>query len=125
MTRFQMDVLRLRDRVVVATDPEISDAAAMVDLKLANGHTHSQSFDLTDPFHRAEARVRAKAASLIGAAEASSLWRNRLGAIALDRQPVAAIASQIPSGSCLPSGIIEGWCLYCSIVLNFIYNRAS
>ena len=49
----------------------------MVDLKLANGHTHSQSFDLTDPVPLAarEARVRAKAASLIGAAEASSLWQ--------------------------------------------------
>jgi 2-methylcitrate dehydratase PrpD len=72
-----VDVLRLRDRVVVATNTEISDAAAMVDLKLANGHTHSQSFDLTDPVPLAarEARVRAKAASLIGAAEASSLWQ--------------------------------------------------
>ena len=55
-----VDVLRLRDRVVVATDP-ISDAAAMVDLKLANGHTHSQSFDLTDPVPAAqEARVGQK-----------------------------------------------------------------
>lgn len=72
-----VDVLRLRDRVVVATNTEISDAAAMVDLKLANGRTHSQSFDLTDPVPLAarEARVRAKAASLIGAAEASSLWQ--------------------------------------------------
>ncbi len=71
------DVLRLRDRVFVATDTDISDAAAMVDLKLANGQTHSQSFDLTDPVPIAvrEARVRAKAASLIGADEASSLWQ--------------------------------------------------
>ena len=38
-----------------------------------------------------------------------TLAESRVGravAIALDRQPVAAIASQIPSGRCLPSGII-------------------
>ena len=72
-----VDVLRLRDRVVVVTDTEISDAAATVNLKLVNGDTHSQSFDLTDPVPLAarEVRVRAKAAGLIGAAEAYSLWQ--------------------------------------------------
>ena len=72
-----VDVLRLRDRVVVLTDTEISDAAATVNLKLVNGDTHSQSFDLTDPVPLAarEVRVRAKAAGLIGAAEAYSLWQ--------------------------------------------------
>ena len=72
-----VDLLRLRDKVFVATDREISDAAATVDLKLVNGDTHSQSFDLTDPVPLAarEVRVMAKVASLIGAAEASSLWQ--------------------------------------------------
>ncbi len=72
-----VDVLRLRDRVVVATDAGISDAAAKVNLEMANGDVHSQSFDLTDPIPLAarEARVRSKAASLIGADEAGSLWQ--------------------------------------------------
>ena len=71
------DVLRLREKVIVATDAAISDAAATVDLKLANGVQHSQSFNLTDPMSlpAREARVRAKAASLIGAVEADSLWQ--------------------------------------------------
>ena len=46
-------------------------------IKLVNGDTHSQSFDLTDPVPLAarDVRVRAKAAGLIGAAEAYSLWQ--------------------------------------------------
>ncbi len=73
----EADVVWLRDRVIVATDPVISDAAARVDLKMANGDIHRQSFDLTDPMPLAarEARVRAKVASLIGTEEASSLWQ--------------------------------------------------
>ena len=72
-----LDVLRLRDRVVVATDSGMSDAAAKVNLEMANGDVHFQSFDLTDPIPLAarEARVRSKAASLIGSDEAASLWQ--------------------------------------------------
>ncbi len=72
-----VDVLRLRDRVVVATDSLISDAAATVCLKMINGDEHSGSFDLADPMPIAarEARVREKVASLIGTNEALSLWQ--------------------------------------------------
>lgn len=89
------DVLQLRDRVVVATDLEISDSASMVNLKMKNGDVHCQSFDLTDPIPLAarEARVRAKAASLIGADEATSLWQK----VGLGEQlPSQWIAEQSP-----------------------------
>ncbi len=71
------DVLKLRDRVVVATDSGISDAAATVDLRMENGDVHSQSFDLTDPMPLSarDARIKAKVASLIGEVEAVSLWQ--------------------------------------------------
>ena len=84
-----------RDRVVVTTDPEISDAAAMVDLTLANGRaTASRSSDRPIATWR-EARVRAKAASLIGAAEASSSPESRLGrAVAIVGLPTSRCLSQ-------------------------------
>jgi len=66
----------LRDKVVVTTDPAIADTAATVSLALHDGHMHATSFDLADPMPLAarEARVRSKAASLLGEARAKSLW---------------------------------------------------
>jgi len=71
------DLARLRDLVRVEGDEAITDTAAAVDVQLATGATLAGGFDLDDVVALAvqQEKLRAKAASLIGAKAADALWQ--------------------------------------------------
>lgn len=81
----------LRDRMAVATDAALKDTEAHVLVRLASGAEIRAHHDLDKPLPAAarEAKIRAKASALLGAAKADALW----AVIAdIDHQPVAALA---------------------------------
>lgn len=67
----------LRDRVLVETDDTLADTATRVHLRLRDGRVLEQAFDLDAPIpiDAREAKIRAKAASLLGAARAEAIWQ--------------------------------------------------
>lgn len=67
----------LRDRVLVETDDALADTATRVRLRLRDGRMLEQAFDLDAPIPIAEreAKIRAKAASLLGSARAEAIWQ--------------------------------------------------
>ncbi|MEL6774854.1 MAG: MmgE/PrpD family protein, partial [Pseudomonadota bacterium] len=69
------DLVALSDRVRVATDPALADTAARVAVTSV-GVRREAAHDLADPgpLEQRVARVRAKAASLIGADRAEAIW---------------------------------------------------
>lgn len=71
------DLVALRDRVRVATDDTLPDTAARVTVQLKNGQQLQQAHDLDAdvPLAAQQAKLRAKAAALLGQAEADHLWR--------------------------------------------------
>ncbi|MEL6336296.1 MAG: MmgE/PrpD family protein [Pseudomonadota bacterium] len=88
------DLVALRDRVRVATDPALADTAARVAVT-AEGVRREAAHDLADPgpLEQRVARVRAKAASLIGADRAEAIW-----AVLTDSPvatPAAALAAHL------------------------------
>lgn len=70
------DLMALRDRVRVATDESLPDTAARVALLLKDGRemTRSHDLDAEVPLQARQARLRAKAAVLVGAQDADRLW---------------------------------------------------
>jgi len=71
------DLTALRDRVRVATDPGLADTAARVEVETADGRIRRAAHDLAAPpdLAHSEARLREKAASLVGGPEAERLWQ--------------------------------------------------
>ncbi len=71
------DLVRLRDMVRVTGDEAMPDTAAAVDVQLGSGATLARQSDLNDVPSLAvqQGKLRAKAASLIGAPAADSLWQ--------------------------------------------------
>lgn len=71
----------LRDRVAVETDETLPDTATRVRLRLRSGATLEQAFDLDAPLpiEVREAKIRAKAASLLGKDRAEALWKSISG----------------------------------------------
>ncbi|HSG94499.1 MAG TPA: MmgE/PrpD family protein, partial [Afifellaceae bacterium] len=71
------DLVGLRDIVAVVGDDAITDTAATVEVRLASGAIRERGFDLDDALPLAVQRdkLRAKAASLIGARAAGTLWQ--------------------------------------------------
>jgi 2-methylcitrate dehydratase PrpD len=71
------DLVRLRDIVTVKGEDAIADTAATVEVQLAPGATLAGKFDLDDavPLAMQQEKLRAKAASLIGAPAAERLWQ--------------------------------------------------
>jgi hypothetical protein len=69
-------LLRLRDRVRVETDDTLKDTAARVEIRLADGSRLEADHDLDRPLPPAdkELRLRAKAATLLGASRAETIW---------------------------------------------------
>ncbi len=69
-------LVSLRDRVVVETDETLADTATHVRLRLRSGVTIEQAFDLDAPLpvEVREAKIRAKAASLLGKDRAEAFW---------------------------------------------------
>lgn len=67
----------LRDRVAVETDETLPDTATRVRIRLRNGEGLEQAFDLDAPLpvEVREAKIRAKAASLLGAERAETFWK--------------------------------------------------
>ncbi len=79
------DVVALRDRVRVVGDAGLSDTQAQVAVITA-GHTARAAHDLAEvaPLADRTARVRAKAAALIGAERADALWAANNGPSGFD-----------------------------------------
>ncbi|OYU48087.1 MAG: hypothetical protein CFE31_13935 [Rhizobiales bacterium PAR1] len=87
-------LVALRDRVRVETDTALADTAARVSVTLRNNETLSGEFDLDRPMPPAarEAKIRAKAASLLGSKPAEAFW----GVVdALDRRPVTDLSRHL------------------------------
>jgi len=78
-------LMALAERVKVVGDDSIADSAARVEVRLKDGKTSSQSFDLLSPIDPAVLgqRLLAKGAALIGTAAAHDLWAmtNNLGGV--------------------------------------------
>lgn len=70
------ELVALRDRVIVATDAQVADTAARVRVGLASGPAIEVDHDLGRPLpiDLREAKVRAKAASLLGLETVERLW---------------------------------------------------
>jgi len=70
------DLVALRDKVRVETDESLADTEAHVAVTMANGEVLRDHVDLDAPVPLAEqeAKVRAKAAALIGQSHADALW---------------------------------------------------
>lgn len=70
------DLLALRDRVTVGTDPALPDTASRVEVRTREGNVFRAAHDLAAPNDLAltERRLLAKAAALAGAGEAEALW---------------------------------------------------
>ena len=83
------ELCRLRDRIEVAGAAHLPDTAATAVIELASGGAIEAGHDLAAPLDPAvrEARVRAKAATLLGEARAQGLWR-RIEALSAARPPV-------------------------------------
>ena len=66
----------LRDRVTLETDPTMPETAAAVCIERPAGSPIEARCDIADPlpYELREARVRAKAAALLGAARAEEIW---------------------------------------------------
>ncbi len=79
------DLVALRDRVTVTGDNSLSDTAARVAV-IAGGKRHEAAHDLAAPMPLAEraAKLRAKAAALLGDAAAERLWQAAAGGDAPD-----------------------------------------
>jgi 2-methylcitrate dehydratase PrpD len=71
------DLVALRDRVRVVADAGLAETAARVTVTLDDGRALSAGHDLTDPQPAAvrRAKLRAKAAALVGAPTADRLWQ--------------------------------------------------
>lgn len=71
------DLVALRDRVRVATDEALPSTAAVAAVQLNNGQVLQQAHDLDAdvPLAAQQAKLRNKAAALLGQAEADHLWR--------------------------------------------------
>lgn len=71
------DLVVLRDKVQVETNGALADTEAKATLTLGDGMRHEARVDLDEaaPFTEQQAKVRAKAAALIGEANAVALWR--------------------------------------------------
>jgi len=69
-------LVALRDRVTVETDPAMPETAAAVRLGRHAGAPIETRFDIADPlpYEAREAKVRVKAASLLGPARAEKIW---------------------------------------------------
>jgi 2-methylcitrate dehydratase PrpD len=84
-------LVTLRDKVRVETDAALSDTAARVSITLRSNETLHGAFDLDQPMAPAarQAKIRVKAASLLGGASADAFW----GVIeAFDHRPVHDLA---------------------------------
>lgn len=84
----------LRDRVRVETDTALADTAARVSVTLRNNETLTGEFDLDRPMALAarEAKIRAKAASLLGSNPAEAFW----GVVdTLDHRPVTDLGRHL------------------------------
>ena len=79
------DLVVLRDRVTLRTDAELAETAAEVTL-LVGGVTYQADHDLTMPMTVADRtdRLRAKAAALLGGAQADLLWHATNGPVKLE-----------------------------------------
>ncbi len=71
------DLVGLRDLVTVRGDTAIADTAAAVEVQYATGTTIARQFDLDEAVPLSEQcdKLRAKAASLVGATSADALWQ--------------------------------------------------
>lgn len=72
------ELTALRDRVSVVTDPGVAESAASVKIALKTGKQIAVRRDICDPEPIAvrEAKVRAKAASLLGSDRAEQCWQH-------------------------------------------------
>lgn len=88
------DLVALRDKVRVETDDTLADTEAHVAVHLAGGETLTDHVDLDAPVPLAdlEAKIRAKAATLIGDAAAERLWQT---ISTLERADAAALAAAL------------------------------
>lgn len=70
-------LVRLRDRVHVIADDTVSDTQTHAVIECAGGESFKATYDLAQPLpiEMREERVRAKAAALLGAEPAATLWR--------------------------------------------------
>ncbi len=87
------DLVALRDRVRVATDDTLPDTAARVALQLNDGRGLTQAHDLDAeiPLAAQQAKLRAKAAALVGPARAQRLWAAVQGSGTLSARDLAAV----------------------------------
>lgn len=86
------DLVALRDRVRVATDESLPDTGARVALVLKDGRELAQAHDLDAeiPLAVQQARLRAKAAALVGLERAQRLWTAVQGGGTLSARDLAA-----------------------------------
>ncbi|MEM7195274.1 MAG: MmgE/PrpD family protein [Pseudomonadota bacterium] len=71
------DLLDLRDRVSVYPEPALSDTSACARITLTSGSVLEARHDISDPmtYGEREARVRTKAAAILGEVRADQLWQ--------------------------------------------------
>lgn len=86
------DLVALRDRVRVVADAGLAETAARITVTQDDGRTLSAGHDLTDPQPAAvrRAKLRAKAAALVGDATATRLWEVISD---LENRPVTALTT--------------------------------
>lgn len=86
------DLVALRDRVRVDTDDTLADTAARVALQLKSGARleHAHDLDAEVPLAAQQAKLRHKAAGLVGADTAERLWSAVQGADAMPARVLAA-----------------------------------
>lgn len=86
------DLVALRDRVRLATDESLPDTASRVTVRLKDGRELAQSHDLDAelPLAAQQARLRTKAAALLGRSDADALWRAIEGWRTLSARELAA-----------------------------------
>ena len=75
-----LDLISVRDRVSVKLDDSLGETQSHVAIETTDGQSLSQTFDLLDkkPLHEREAKVRFKAASLLGKERAERVWSGLL-----------------------------------------------
>ncbi len=90
------DLVGLRDRVRAVGEDAVSDTAATVEVRLASGEVLARQFDLDEalPLTVQQDKLRAKAASLVGAAPAEAIW---LGVANLEEQTAGEFAALLES----------------------------
>ncbi|CAN0491187.1 unnamed protein product, partial [Discosporangium mesarthrocarpum] len=71
------ELVALRDKVHVITDPALPESAAKIKVERTTGEPVVVHHDICDPLPmaRREEKVRAKAAGLLGAASAEHCWQ--------------------------------------------------